>query len=125
MLLAKGGMTAGTDFTDARYTTNDDMKDFELPFADAGDLSSNLGRLPVLQSEAGSVGQSVAINYLVAAETGLLGASNYEAARILQVQEHLKELMTAYRNLIPYGQEPKDQALDTFFFDGADDSTGP
>jgi len=124
MLLAKGGMTAGTDFTDARYTTNDDMKDFELPFADAGDLSANLGRLPVLQSDAGSVGQSVAINYLVAAEMGLLGNSNFETARILQVQEHLKELKDAYRKKVPYGQEPTEEELDTFFFEGAQDSTG-
>merc|ERR1719206_665765 len=124
MLLAKGGMTAGTDFTDARFTTNDDIADFEQPFAKAGDLSANLGRLPVLQSAAGSVGQSVAINYLVAAEVGLLGTSNYETARILRVQEHLKELKDAYRKMVPYGKEPTDQELDTFFFEGAEDSTG-
>lgn len=124
MMLAKGGLQAGTDYTDGRYTT-DTPKGNELAYKDAGDMSANLGRLPIVETASGSVGQSVAINYLVAAETGLLGTSNYEAARILQVQEHLKELMTAYRNLIPYGQEPKDQELDTFFFDGADDSSGP
>jgi len=123
MLLAKGGMTAGTDFTDGRYTT-DTPKDFEQPFSAAGDLSANLGRLPVIECSEGSVGQSVAINYLVAAEMGLLGASNFETARILQVQEHLRELKEAFRSKVPYGQEPTEQELDTFFFEGAEDSTG-
>ena len=78
----------------------------------------------MVESEAGSVGQSVAINYFVAAEMGLLGASNLEAARILEIQEHLKELKEAYRNQVAYGQKPTDKELDACFFQGAEDSSG-
>merc|ERR1719509_347296 len=68
MLLAKAGKTAGTDYTDGRYTS-DPPTGNEMALKDVGDLSANMGRMPVVESTAGSVGQSVAINYFVAAET--------------------------------------------------------
>ena len=72
------------------------------------------------------VGQSVAINFFVAQHVGMMGASPLEAAQILAIGEHLKELMQAFRALVPYGAEPAPAALDTFFDEAsATDFTGP
>lgn len=72
-----------------------------------------------------SVGQSAAINYYLASEFGLMGKSNLEAAKILSIAEHLNEMMAAYRKIVPYGQEPTEDALDKWFNEGAKDLTGP
>jgi glutathione S-transferase len=80
--------------------------------------------MPVLHVGDDSVGQSAAINYYIAAENGLMGDSNLEAAQIINVSEHLKELMTAWRVLVPYGVEPSAEVLNTWFETGADDVTG-
>jgi glutathione S-transferase len=80
----------------------------------------------VLEAEGQLLGQSVAINFYVASECGLLGQSNMEAAQILAIQEHLRELGTAYRSLAPYGVEPPPAALDAFFSPSdASDYDGP
>lgn len=56
----------------------------------------------------------------------MLGSSPLEAAQIQAFSEHLKELMAAYRALVPYGVEPSPAALDTFFDSTeAADATGP
>jgi len=73
-----------------------------------------------------SVGQSVAINYIIATHTNLLGSNPGEAAQILAFGEHIKELREKYTSMVPYGTEPTAQALDTFFDDAtASDTTGP
>lgn len=41
-------------------------------------LASNLGRMPVLATPEGSVGQSDAINYYVAAQEGFLGEGHLQ-----------------------------------------------
>lgn len=113
MLLAIAGKFPG-DYVDGRH---------EGP---TGLLAANLGRMPVLEiDETTSVGQSAAINYYVASENGLMGANNYEAATIISIYEHLKEVMTTWRTLVPYGTEPSTESLDKWFNEGATDSTGP
>jgi len=112
MCLAIGGKFPG-DYEDGRFS--------EPP---AG-LEANLGRMPVCSTPVGSIGQSTAINFYVASENGLMGSSVLEAAQILAVTEHVKELMAAWRSLVPYGTEPSAEKLETWFKTGAEDSTGP
>jgi len=109
---------AGKEFEDFRATSGvDDM---------GGALDCNLGRLPVLNCADGSIGQSAAINYYVASECGLLGASTFEAAQILAFAEHIKELKSAYGSLVPFGTEPSKEAIKTFFDSKeASDYSGP
>lgn len=77
--------------------------------------------------EVGSdaIGQSAAINYYLASEFGLMGSNNLEAAQIISIAEHLKEMMTAFRQVLPYGTEPTEELLEKWFESGATDSTGP
>ena len=63
--------------------------------------------MPIATTTEGvAIGQSSAINFLVASECGLMGSTPVEAAQILAFQEHLRELMTQFRSLVPYGAEP-------------------
>jgi len=71
-----------------------------------------------------SIGQSAAINYYLATECGLMGKSSLEAAQIISISEHLKEMNTAYRTIVPWGAEPSKDALDKWFDQGATDVTG-
>ena len=103
----------GADYVDGRFSE---------PPADG--LESNLGRMPVLQTDDGAVGQSTAIAYYVAAENGFLGSNHLEAAQILAVNEHIKEMVGEYRKLVPWGTDPADK-LDIWFDQGANDVTGP
>jgi glutathione S-transferase len=112
MLLAIGGKFPG-DYVDGRY---------EGP---TGNLVQNLGRMPVLEVGENSIGQSAAINYYLATELGLMGSNTLEAAQIISVAEHLKEMMTTWRGLCAYGVEPTTEVLDKWFTAGATDSTGP
>merc|ERR1711998_754259 len=98
---------AGKEYEDFRATSGTDGMN--------GALDSNLGRLPVLNCAEGAIGQSAAINYYVASECGLLGASTFEAAQILAFAEHIKELKSAYGSLVPFGTEPSKEAIKTFF----------
>ncbi len=90
-------------------------------------LDCNLGRLPAIQTaEGATIGQSAAIFQYVATITGLYGANIVEASQITSIAEHLRELDQAFRKLVPYGTEPSEAALATFF-DSADatDFAGP
>ena len=89
-----------------------------------GDLTANLGRMPVISTGDDIIGQSAAINFYISSENGLMGSSNLEAAQIISISEHLKELMTAFRALVPWGQEPSAEALDKWFDGGATDISG-
>ena len=80
--------------------------------------------MPVVAVGESSVGQSFAINYFLAAENNLLGSNNLEAAQILAIGEHLRELLTAFRAIVPWGTEPSTEALEKWFEQGATDSTG-
>lgn len=105
-------------YTDVRVSDDEDANT-------AGDLSANLGRLPVAVIDGVSVGQSAAINFAVASACGLMGSTTAEAAQIIAIAEHIKELTASYRKLIPYGTEPSQASVVTFFEDTtAADVTG-
>lgn len=87
-------------------------------------LSANLGRMPIAQVGEESVGQSMAIYYYLAAETGLMGEGHLEAAQILAVGEHLREMMLEFRKIVPAGTAPEIEAADKWFDTGADDVSG-
>lgn len=112
MLLAIAGHFPG-DYVDGRYTNAE------------GDLTQNLGRMPMLEYDGQAIGQSAAINFFLATELSLMGSNSLQAARIVSVYEHLKELMTNYRNLVPWGTEPTAEQDEKWFEGGATDSTGP
>lgn len=111
MLLAIAGKFPG-DYVDGRFD------------APNGDLTANLGRMPVVEVGDAVIGQSAAMNYFLAAENGLMGSNNLEAAQIIAVGEHLKEVGTAWRALVPYGTEPSAEALEKWFTEGAKDVEG-
>jgi len=124
MMLAAKGKYPG-DYEDGRYTTDTPYgvtKSYSLL---KDKMNSNLGRMPVMSAEGSFIGQSCAINYYVAKSLGMMGSSDLEAAQIISIQEHLRECNLAFRNLIPYGSEPTEDQLNTWFDTGATDSSGP
>jgi glutathione S-transferase len=81
--------------------------------------------MPLLKvNEEGSIGQSAAIYLYLALENGLAGDSHLETAQILSIFEHIKEMTTAYRSLVPAGVEPTSEAIHQWFHEGAKDVTG-
>ena len=38
------------------------------------------------------------------------GRENWQAATVISIQEHLKELNAAFRGLMPYGSDPTEEA---------------
>lgn len=124
MMLAIAGKFPG-DYLDGRYTTEEaKVTERCMHFDTIKDtLSSNLGRMPVMVDGGQAVGQSVAINYYIASSCGLFGKSLMEGAQILAIQEHLKEMMTAFRGIVPYGAEPSDEQLDKWFNSGVEDAS--
>ena len=66
----------------------------------------------------GDVGQSAAINYYLAAELNFMGKNHFEAATVLSIQEHVKEMNAAFRVIVPYGKAPAPEALDMWFEGG-------
>jgi hypothetical protein len=82
-MLALSGLFPGA-YIDGRYTTDNPPTGGAGAMSEVADkLSWNLGRMPLVKGEDGEVGQSVAINYYVAAKLGLLGDSVIETAHIL------------------------------------------
>jgi len=108
---------AGVPFDDQRLNSN----------PEGNTLSANLGRMPVLKVDGvGSLGQSAAMYYYVASELGFNGANSFEAAQIISISEHLKELDAAYRKVFPWGSVPDEAALKDFFQnEEVNDFTGP
>ena len=91
-------------------------------------LAANLGRLPLCVTADGhsTIGQSAAINFYIADETGMMGSNSVEAAKIMGIVESLKELREAWHKLVPHGSQGTPESL-TLFFEGteASDLTGP
>jgi len=112
LMLAISGKFAPADYDDNRFS--------EPP---AG-LEANLGRLPTASIGGNTVGQSAAINFFVASELGLMGDNTFEAAQILSIAEHLKEMRTKYSELVPWGTEPSAEKLNDWFDGGATDVSG-
>lgn len=122
LMMALAGKKVNVDFKDGRYGKGTNLTSPIEPFDNiANELSHNLGRMPILKDDIESIGQSSAINYYVASQLGFMGESLIEASHILEIQEHLKELKSAYYNLIPYGVEPSQENLETWFEEGAKD----
>jgi glutathione S-transferase len=132
MLLAIAGkFPSDGAYEDGRYTTDEAAPDGAKPFASVHrTLAANLGRMPVvhirndpsgLTGDRASIGQSNAINFYIASTHGLMGGSPLEAARIVGVQEHIKEMYQAFRKIVPYGQAPTNEQKDAWFEGGASD----
>lgn len=117
VILAVAGKFPDSDYEDGRYNSPPDS------------LESNLGRMPVMHvtddnsSKMHSIGQSLAIYYYLATEHGLFGDNTLEAAQIVSIAEHLRELKEAYKNLVGT-TEPSQEQLDSWFEGGPKDSTG-
>jgi hypothetical protein len=94
VMLAIAGKFPGEGYEDGRFS------------APPEGLEANLGRMPICATPEGSVGQSAAINFYIASECGLLGSNTLEAAQIIAICEHVKELVGEWRKLCPWGAEP-------------------
>lgn len=81
--------------------------------------------MPTVSIGGNTVGQSAAIYFLIASHVNLMGDNTFEAAQILSILEHVKEMRTKYSELIPWGVEPSEEKLDTWFNQGATDVSGP
>ena len=104
---------AGLEYTDGRHGEP------------SGDMTANLGRMPTIEVDGqGSIGQSHAINFYVASTTNMLGSSPFEAAKCLEIQEHITEMKQAWYKMVPYGTEPTAEQLTAWFEGGASDVSG-
>lgn len=113
-LLAIAGKFPPNDYEDGRYSAPPD------------NLEANLGRMPLVEIDGtSSIGQSGAINFYVASLCGLMGDSVLEAAQILNISEHIKEMRTAYSKLVSFGSEASPEVIKKWFEEGATDVTGP
>lgn len=131
MCLAAGGKFPPGDYTDARYFREGQTASANAkPYDQADGLKMNLGRMPCLTVGSDGIGQSTAINYYVAAENGLMGKGNLEAAQILAIAEHLKEMMgpaLGWQKVYPPSNPPMaptEEQLNTWFDTGAEDADG-
>ena len=55
----------------------------------------------------------------------MLGSSPFEAAKCIELAEHLKELKTEWYKMVPYGTEPTEELSNKWFNEGGNDTTGP
>lgn len=126
ILMALSGKFPPTDYTDQRFFRDGQVPSpGAKPYPEADGLEANLGRLPVVNVEGqGTIGQSAAINYYLAAKFGFNGKNEFEAAQILGIHEHIKEMMAAFGTIVPNYTEPTSEQLDTWFNTGAEDVTG-
>jgi glutathione S-transferase len=81
--------------------------------------------MPICSVGDEHIGQSAAINFYVASENGLLGNNNLQAAQIIAVVEHVKEMLGVWRGLVPWGTDPSQETSDKWFDGGASDNSGP
>jgi len=77
-----------------------------------GDLKANLNRMPVLNHNGNVIGQSSAIARYLARQFGMMGTSDFEAAQIDALCEHIVDIKGAYRKLLPYKNEMSDEEKD-------------
>ena len=103
-----------------------DFQDNRLSGPPSEGLECNLGRMPTVAVPGrGAIGQSLAQYFFVASTCDMAGSSPFEAAKCLELAEHLKELKTEWYKLVPYGTVPTAEQLDTWFNGGGNDTTGP
>lgn len=113
MCFAANNKFPPADFSDARH-----------PGAPEGS-HCNLGRMPFIQVDDDLIGQSVALNFYAASINGLMGSNTIEAAQILSVGEHVKEMNTAASKLFTWGVEPSAETVENWVNGGAKDVDGP
>mmetsp|Transcript_33999 Transcript_33999/g.52154 ORF Transcript_33999/g.52154 Transcript_33999/m.52154 type:complete len:243 (-) Transcript_33999:51-779(-) len=117
MMAIAGKFPSEGGYTDDRRTSTSDC---------GNRFDANFGRMPVCNTPEGSIGQSVAINYYVASECGLMGSNTLQAAQILSFSEHVKELFGVWRALSPSSEPPSEEILNKFFdLEEATDYDGP
>ena len=105
---------SGVEFVDGRHSQF------------TGDDKCNLGRMPSIELESGRwIGQSKAIRHYIAETNGLLGSNAYEAAKCIEVMEHVAECRTTYFALVPWGTSPTEEQKELWFEGGGKESSGP
>jgi glutathione S-transferase len=114
-LFATVGRYPGSGFTDVRLTRDqfNEMKG-------KGELAKNLNRVPILTHNGRMIGQSSSINRYLAKALGLLGANEDDAAQIDSLCEHIVDIKSAWRKLVPYGKDMTDeetQSANKLWFD--------
>jgi glutathione S-transferase len=116
VMLVISGNRPNIDFKDGRYSFNSSQSNKVEPYENISQqLSHNLGRMPLITDSNESFGQSVAINFYIAQKYGFMGNGLIETTRILEIQEHLKEMKSAYNIICPYGTIPTQEQLDKWF----------
>ena len=90
----------------------------------AGDLASNLGRMPNIETSEGGIGQGMACNFYAASVNNLMGDSLFQNAKVMEMLGHISELKDTWYKIVPYGQEPNSENLNKFFDSGGTDSEG-
>lgn len=108
MSFAVAGRFPGEDYVDARCSGDPSTM---------GNLDMNLGRMPILETAEGSIGQSSAITYYVAQLNNQLGDNALQAGQILSFVEHIEECREAYLKVVPWGSVPTKEQQDTWFGD--------
>lgn len=125
VLLALAGKFPEDGYTDGRfYREGQTPSPNAKPYDQADGLDCNLGRMPVLSVDGEGVGQSLAINYYLAAKFGFMGKNELEGAQILSLAEHIKEMNTSFAQVVPPYTEPTEEQLDTWYNTGAEDVKG-
>jgi hypothetical protein len=108
---------SGTAFEDDRLPIN--IQNFAKPEFDvlqaSGAFKNNMDSVPVLTYKGVTIGQSMAINCFVARQTGFMGSSDLEAARIQNVCENCRDIGDAFRaHVAGKDGEAKEAAKATF-----------
>jgi len=86
-------------YVDERFPIGEKMSVPEFKaLKEAGALSANLGRLPILRLPEGEIGQSKSIERYVASIGGLMGKNSFEAAQVDMIAEHTRDTRDAQRN---------------------------
>lgn len=84
-----------------------------------GSLAANLNRAPVLSIDGASIGQSSAIERLVASRLGLYGATDIESAQCDMIVEHLADIKKTYQDAKKKAkaaaEEGDDKAVEQWF----------
>lgn len=93
---------ANVDYEDYRYTFSMDGPKPQICEQhgidkEAGLFDENLQRLPVLEVQGKSIGQSRAIERFLAKDLGLMGKGKIEEAKIDAICEHVRDLRDAYQ----------------------------
>lgn len=126
MMLAISGKLPGQGYTDMRFARDVAMPGIAELWAHNSvqqTLTMNLGRMPLLEVDGQSIGQSAAINHYIASELGMMGGSNFEGAQIICIVEHVKEMAAARMAVMPFGAEVTPEMVEKWFNTGAEDKS--